>query len=197
MTVLGCIVHQHNIWLMMLSGLICVAGSSVTAQLFLRTLKTSGLQKTGWHFLTAIVAGVAIWCTHFVGMLGFDTGLPVGFDPFLTMLSLVIAIVGSAAGFVFAGSGFTRFAPVIGGTIVGLTITFMHYTGMMAYRVQGIVSWDMSYLVASIVLSVGLSATALHFAMQAGSRAGNVMTGLLSHPALYRHDGVSSRTHAD
>ena len=42
----------------------------------------------------------------------------------------------------------------------------MHYTGMLAYRVQGIISWDMSYLVASIILSVAFTALALHFALR-------------------------------
>lgn len=120
-------------------------------------------------------------------MLGFDAGVPVGFDPFLTMVSLAIAVTGSTAGFVLAGSNLSRFAPSIGGAIVGVAITLMHYTGMMAYRVQGVISWDTPYLMVSIVLSVGLSVAALHFAMQAGSRAGNPMTGLLALAILTLH----------
>ncbi|MEH3108476.1 MAG: diguanylate cyclase [Agrobacterium cavarae] len=58
-----------------------------------------------------------------------------------------------------------------------LAISTMHYTGMMAYRVQGIVSWDRTYLVASIVLSVALSSAALHFGMRKGS---NVMAVVLT-----------------
>ncbi|MFT4066506.1 putative bifunctional diguanylate cyclase/phosphodiesterase [Paraburkholderia sp.] len=187
MSVIGCIVNRHNIWLVMLAGLICFAGSWVTARLYLRTLNTRGLQKTGWHVLTAVAAGVAIWCTHFIGMLGFNPGVPVGFDPLLTMVSLVIAVAGSTLGFVIAGSKLARFTPALGGAIVGVAITLMHYTGMIAYRVQGIVSWDMPYLVASIFFAVTLSAAALHFAMQTGARGGNIMTGLLASAILALH----------
>lgn len=180
MTVLGCIVDEHNIWLVLVAGLLCGAGSWVTARLFLRATTTSGAQRIGWHVLTAITAGVAIWCTHFIAMLGFEAGAPVDFDLTLTLASLIVALVGTSAGFAFAGSGLFRFAPALGGAVVGLAIAAMHYTGMMAYRVQGLVSWDMSYLVASIVLSVGFSAAALHVALRPGRHAVNMMTGLLT-----------------
>lgn len=54
MTVLGCIVDEHNIWLVLVAGLLCGAGSWVTARLFLRATTTSGAQRIGWHVLTAI-----------------------------------------------------------------------------------------------------------------------------------------------
>ncbi|WP_454862611.1 putative bifunctional diguanylate cyclase/phosphodiesterase [Paraburkholderia fungorum] len=171
----------------MLAGLICLVGSWVTSRLFLRTLRTGGLQKSGWHVLAAIAAGVAIWCTHFIGMLGFRPGVPVGFDPFLTMISLIIAVAGSTLGFVLAGSNLSRFTPSLGGAIVGVGIALMHYAGMMAYRVQGIVSWDIPYLVASILFAVGFSAAALHFAVRDGRWAGNAMTGLLALAILTLH----------
>jgi|GEM_PF-5227950 len=39
MTVPGCIVHQHNIWLVLLAALLCVEGSWVTVRLFDRAVK--------------------------------------------------------------------------------------------------------------------------------------------------------------
>ncbi len=180
MTVLGCIIYEHDIRLVAVAALICIAGSWVTARLFLRTTTTSGMQRFGWHFLAALAAGVAIWCTHFVAMLGFDAGVPVGFDPVLTIVSLLIAVVGSTVGFALAGSRLAGFGAALGGAVVGLAIAAMHYVGMIAYRVQGIVTWDMPYLVASIMLSVGLSAVALHYAMRQGKHAATIMTGVLS-----------------
>ncbi|MEW9612907.1 EAL domain-containing protein [Shinella sp. S4-D37] len=180
MTVIECIAEYHNLWLVLLAALLCVVGSWVTARLFQRTTSTSGGQRYGWLFMTALAAGVAIWCTHFVAMLSFDVGAPVGFDPAMTVASLLIAVVGSTIGFVLAGSRWTGFIPALGGAIVGLAIAAMHYTGMMAYRVQGIVSWDMPHLVASIVLSVGLSALALHLAMRPGRHTPTYMAGVLA-----------------
>ncbi|WP_175894972.1 putative bifunctional diguanylate cyclase/phosphodiesterase [Burkholderia pseudomultivorans] len=186
-TVLGCITEKHNVWLVLVAGLLCAVGSWVTARLFQRTVGTAGMQKLGWHVLTAISAGVAIWCTHFVAMLGFDAGVPVSFDPFLTVLSLLIAVGGSTFGFALAGSRVTRFAPALGGAIVGVAIALMHYTGMMAWRIEGIISWDVPYLVASVACSVVFAAAALVCAMRAGPHAVNLMAVTLSLAILTLH----------
>ena len=129
-TVLGCIVQRHNHWLVLLAALLCGAGSWVTARLFQRTVNTSGTQRFGWQVLTAISAGVAIWCTHFIAMLGFDAGAPVQFDLPLTLVSLLIAVGGSTIGFALTTCRIVRIAPALGGAIVGVAIVLMHYTGM-------------------------------------------------------------------
>ncbi len=177
MTVLGCIVYEHNIWLVLVAVLLCGTGSWVTSRLFSKTTTTTGKQRIGWQAMTALSAGVAIWCTHFVAMLGYDAGVPIGFDLSLTVVSLLVVLFGNAIGFAAAVSNRYPIMPALGGAIVGLAISTMHYTGMMAYRVQGIVSWDRTYLIASIVLSVGLSSAALHFGMRKGS---NVMAVVLT-----------------
>lgn len=161
MTVVNCIVDEHNIWLVLVAAVVCAAGSWAVICLFERASRTVGMQRAGWHFLTAVAAGAAIWCTHFIAMLAYQPGAPVSLDPLLTTVSLLIAIVGAGCGFIVAASRRVRFAPAIGGAIVGMAVAVMHYTGMAAYRVQGIISWDMSYLLTSIVLSVILSAIAI------------------------------------
>ncbi|WP_126282176.1 putative bifunctional diguanylate cyclase/phosphodiesterase [Burkholderia stagnalis] len=186
-TVLGCIVYEHNLWLVLLAALLCGVGSWVTARLFHRSASTVGTQRLGWQVLTAISAGVAIWCTHFIAMLGFDAGAPVHFNPPLTVLSLLIAVGGSTVGFALTTCRATRAAPALGGAVVGTAIALMHYTGMLAWRVEGILSWDVGYLVASVALSVTLSALALHCAMRRAPHAVNHMAGLLSLAILALH----------
>ena len=83
----------------------------VTARLFQRTVNTSGTQRLGWQVLTAISAGVAIWCTHFIAMLGFDAGAPVHFNLPLTLVSLLIAVVGSTIGFALTTCRIVKVAP--------------------------------------------------------------------------------------
>ncbi|MCZ4289965.1 putative bifunctional diguanylate cyclase/phosphodiesterase [Hoeflea alexandrii] len=166
MTILDCVVDKHNIWLLAVAATVCASGSWAIICLFERASRTTGLQRAGWHFLSAVAAGAAIWCTHFIAMLAYQPGAPVSFDPLMTIVSLLTAIVGAGAGFLVAASSATRFAPAIGGATVGIAIAVMHYTGMMAYRVRGIISWDTGYLFASVVLSVVLSALAIHLVAQ-------------------------------
>ncbi len=160
-------IWHHDVGLVILAALICLAGSWVTLKLFARAAGVSGLQRVGWQILTAVAAGSSIWCTHFIAMLGFDPGVPFSFDPILTIVSLIVAVVGAVAGFSLATSRIVRFAPVLGGGFVGLAIAAMHYTGMMGYGVQGIVTWNVPVLVLSIAFSVIFSAVAIHLAMTA------------------------------
>lgn len=160
MSVAACIAYQHNIWLVFIAGLICSVGSWTTIKLFNRSLSAKGAQKMSWHVLTATAAGTTIWCTHFIAILGYDPGVPYGFDPVLTVVSLLVAFFGSALGFVVASDRNSTTAALVGGGIVGLGISVMHYSGILAYRVNGIVSWDVTYLVTSICLAVAFSALA-------------------------------------
>jgi NO-binding membrane sensor protein with MHYT domain len=96
MTILDCVVDKHNIWLVVVAALVCASGSWAIICLFERASRTTGMQRAGWHFLNAVAAGAAIWCTHFIAMLAYQPGTPVSFDPLMTIISLLVAIVGPA-----------------------------------------------------------------------------------------------------
>lgn len=163
MTIISCITVEHDITLVFLAGILCAFGSWVTSKLYRHARNRSQRQAISWHLLSAATAGVTIWCTHFVAMLGFRPPVPVNFDLTLTFASLAIAVIGSAIGVMFAAMVKMRFAPAIGGAILGLAIAGMHYAGMIAYRVQGIVDWQEGYLFTSVLLSVVFSSIALYF----------------------------------
>jgi diguanylate cyclase (GGDEF)-like protein len=165
MRVITCVTVDHNLWLVLVAALVCSAGSWATIRLFLRSHEATGLQQIGWHFLTAVCAGSSIWCTHFIAMLAYDPGAPIAFDPVLTIASLFIAIAGTAAGFIAATGHAPRIAPILGGTIVGLAISGMHYTGMAAYHVDGIVEWNASYIAVSVLFSVVFACLAVSVAL--------------------------------
>ncbi len=157
MHVVSRLVIDHNIPFVLLAALMCVVGAAVTTSLFRRALHNEGLRRHGWNFLTAVSAGAAIWATHFIAMLGYRPSAPVTFDPVLTLLSIMIAFIGSGLGFSICAKWKNRSGTIIGGGALGLAIAAMHYVGMFAYRVEGIVSWNHAYVMSSIALAVGLS----------------------------------------
>lgn len=165
MRVISCIVMEHNLWLVSLAAGICVAGAVITFRLFGHMRNRSGRQVFGWAFLAAVAAGSAIWCTHFIAMLAYEVKAPVTFDPILTFVSLVIAIVGCGLGFGTSAAN-RRFAPALGGAIAGLSIACMHYTGMMAYHVSGFIDWSPAYIVASVLIAMTFAAMALDEAVR-------------------------------
>lgn len=159
MEVASCIVHEHDLKLVALAVLVCIIGSAATIQLFGRILASRGRSRGGWIILSAVGTGTMVWCTHFVAMMGFRAGVPVTLDPMLTLESLGIAIVVSALGLQLAAVRRRKWT-ALGGAIVGIAISAMHYTGMMAYRIDGLVEWRWPYVLASVVLSSALSAAA-------------------------------------
>jgi diguanylate cyclase (GGDEF)-like protein len=165
-TVLSCIVVDHNPFLVALAAAICVTGIWISFRLFQRARDTHGAMRAGWLFLTGMGAGSSIWCTHFVAMLAFETQAAVFFSPTLAILSLFLAIVGTGGGFALASSGLFRLAPEAGGMLVGLSVAAMHYLGMLGYRVDGIVEWNQSYVIASVVAGVVLGGVALNRSMR-------------------------------
>ncbi|MEI4484640.1 MHYT domain-containing protein [Frigidibacter sp. MR17.14] len=180
MTILSCLTVQHDARLVLLAALVCAFGSWVTARLFSQTSNRPRDKALPWSLLAASTAGVTIWGTHFVAMLGFRPEVPVSFDLTLTLLSLLIAVLGSVAGILFAAMIPLRLAPAIGGAIFGLAISAMHYSGMIAYRVRGLVEWQEPYLALSIVLGVSLSALALMQGRRGGRDGTWRMAGVMT-----------------
>jgi diguanylate cyclase (GGDEF)-like protein len=160
-SVVNCIVGKHNIWLVLLAALICLSGCWAVIRLHRRGSHGAGTEAIGWQFLAATAAGASIWATHFIAVIAYEPGTPVTFDPVLTIISLLVAMVGSFCGFIIAGVIRASWAPAAGGAMVGLSIAIMHYTGMLAYIAQGSVEWDMRYLAASIALAIVITAIAL------------------------------------
>ncbi|MBT9383011.1 EAL domain-containing protein [Pseudooceanicola sp. CBS1P-1] len=180
MTVFKCVAYEHNHWLVLLAIAICFAGSWVAARLFKRGRRTTGMTRAGWQFLAGLAGGVSTWCTHFVGMLGFLPGAPVSFDPLLTALSALVAVLGVTTGFIIAGRPGGRSGPPLGGAVVGLSVAAMHYTGMLAYRVQGLVTWNSGLLVFSIACALVLGALALQCGVRMRRRGSDMMALLLA-----------------
>lgn len=161
MSVALCIAQDHDWRLVVLALLVCLFGSAAAVQLFGRIGTSVGPSRTGWIGLTAVATGTMVWATHFVAMMAFQTEAPVLLDPTLTLASLLVAIVLAAPALALA-AGRGKLAGAIGGAGIGLAIVFMHYLGMSAYRIDGVVTWRWGYVAASVLLSSGLSAAAFH-----------------------------------
>ncbi|TCD06498.1 EAL domain-containing protein [Erythrobacteraceae bacterium CFH 75059] len=161
MRVLSCVTQDHVVWLVVLAAAMCLAGACVASRLFHRCVTAPRATRLYWCLLAALTAGAATWATHFVAMLGHRANVPVTFDGPLTIFSALIAVAGIGAGLLLATSRRPAVAVVGGGSIIGLAIAAMHYVGMFAYRVEGVVTWLPGHVAASIILCVALCVAAL------------------------------------
>src|SRR5262245_47334698 len=62
-------------------------------------------RRLAWLAMTGLSTGAGIWSTHFVAMLAYNPGLPIAYDPALTLASLVIAIGVTTGGYLVAAKG--------------------------------------------------------------------------------------------
>jgi diguanylate cyclase (GGDEF)-like protein len=158
--VITCLTTEHNPWLVVLATIICCVGGTAATHNFESVRRTQGIQRAGWTFLTAIATGATVWCTHFVAMIAYEPSVPVRLSPVLTLVSLIVAIGGASVGLVISTWRAGAVGPLLGGGVVGAAVAAMHYTGMAAYRVDGIVQWRWSLVIASVFLGVTLAAAA-------------------------------------
>lgn len=145
----------------MLAVLVCTFGCAVTARLAHRTVHARGFDGLHWLLLASVCAGSSTWATHFIAMLGYNPGVKVNFDVTLTIVSALIAIAGTGIGLTFARLPSGRLTALCGGGLVGLAMAAMHYSGMFAFRPDGIVAWNPYYVTMSIAVAIILCAVAV------------------------------------
>ncbi len=160
--VLTCLAYEHNYWYVLVAAIVCVAGSMMTMGLFDRARQLQGSNRLVWVLLSGMAGGTAIWTTHFVAMLGFDPPTGYTYEPTLTLASLAIAMVFTAAGLHLAAAGGPTFMIEAGGAVIGFGIAAMHFTGMAGLQVAGHVEWAADLVVASVVLGVLLATLAVN-----------------------------------
>lgn len=157
---------SYNYFLVALSYSISVFGSYVGLQL-VRGMRASDDQSRLKWVITAALAlgGGAIWAMHFIGMLAYETSMEVVYTPSLTFMSLALAVIVVGAGLFFLSMHRTSIVHLlIAGTLTGLGVATMHYTGMEAMVMAADMSYDSTLVGISIVIAVVAATAALWLA---------------------------------
>lgn len=157
--------------LVLLSILIAIFAShaalSVSNQV--RSARLPG-QRFLWLLVGALVMGGGTWAMHFIGMLALQLPCRVSYDTGVTLLSIMPGILASAVALRLIGSSnFSNWRLFVSSLLLGFGIGVMHYTGMAALRLEGLVRYDPFLFVVSILVAVGLAwlALSIHFRLRA------------------------------
>ena len=183
----NCIAYAHDLRLVGLAALVCVLASFAAINLLRHARKSHGQMRGLWLAVSAISTGFGIWATHFIAMLAFTPGIPSGYNIVLTVLSLVAAILLTGAGLAVSLTANWRHGPWIGGAIVAGGIAAMHYTGMAAFEVAGIILWDPLLVAASIVLGAAIGAVALPVGLHGNNEKWKIGGAVLLTLAICSH----------
>jgi NO-binding membrane sensor protein with MHYT domain len=162
-------------------------GSLLGLVLAARARDSTGASRARWLALAAVaIGGTGIWLMHFMAMIGFDVPATiVRYDAATTLFSVVIAVVIVGFGLFVVGMGRPAVWKVLlGGLSTGLGVAAMHYTGMAAMRLGGVMSFDQRTVVLSVVIAVVAATVALWFALVIRGASATVGAALLMAAAV-------------
>lgn len=125
-------------------------------------LRESPEHRGVWLFGGALSFGFGVWAMHFTAMTAMSVGRFVTYDPALTALSVVFAVLGAWASFGLITAGRPNLLRTLAcGTLLGAGIGAMHYVGMMAMRLQATLSFDLTMVGVSVLVAVTISSLGL------------------------------------
>ena len=142
------LVHHHNLSLVVVAALVCVI-AAFTVFTILDHAHMAQRRRVGWVVLAGLVSATGTWATHFIAMLAYDPGIPVYYDPALTLSSALAALALMPLGWWLSLKP-GKLSAVAAGLLVAAGICTMHYLGMAAMRVAGTSVWDPSVVAASV-----------------------------------------------
>ncbi|MAU99221.1 MAG: bifunctional diguanylate cyclase/phosphodiesterase [Fulvimarina sp.] len=130
--ILAQLATDHSLATIFAALIICLAAGWLLTSLRDRAAASVGIVRLQWLAGTAFVAGLGVWTTHFMAMIGYRPDLPLGYGAGITTASAVIGVL--AVGMPLAATAVVRNAAARAalGAMAGLGIGAMHYTGMLA-----------------------------------------------------------------
>jgi NO-binding membrane sensor protein with MHYT domain/signal transduction histidine kinase len=157
-----CVAHQHDLRLLFLAAIVCLIGSATSLRMVAAARIAARRAQPVWLLFSGIVGGLAMWATHFIGMLAYDPGIAIGYDPTGTALSLAVAVGGVTASTLIHMDLSKSLRDAIRAGVFAATCATMHYTGMLSLEIPGRVTWRLEYVVGSLLVGWALAYVAFH-----------------------------------
>ena len=111
-----------------------------------------------WSLCAAFMLGMGIWAMHFIGMLAFRINCGVSYDPWITLFSILPGTFAAAIALdVVNRQQVSLVRLIFSGSVMGLGVGLMHYSGMAAIRLDGILRYDLMLFSLSIIAAVVLA----------------------------------------
>src|SRR6185437_6049571 len=166
------VVGTYSNGVVLLSFLVAVLASYTALDLASRITASTGAGAAAWLLGGAFAMGTGIWSMHFIGMLAFTLPIATAYHIGITLASMAIAIVVSGfALYTVSRDSLSLRSLALGGVLMGIGISAMHYTGMAAMEVEPGIRYDRLLFAASIVIAIAASTAALWISFQLRSDA--------------------------
>jgi two-component system, sensor histidine kinase and response regulator len=154
---------SYDPWLVALSALVAI-GSSILAMQLTRLSRdqTSLISQRISIIASSVSLGAGIWAMHFIGMLAHQICTKITYNPAETIISMMPGILASYYALSLMSENQLNYRKLIqGGFSVGAGIGAMHYTGMLAMKMEPVLKFDLVWVLTSVVVAVGLATLSL------------------------------------
>ncbi|SAL01270.1 diguanylate cyclase/phosphodiesterase [Caballeronia pedi] len=163
--------HTYNPLLVVCSLVVAVLTAYTAFDAAGRIASAKGRIVPWWLLGGACAMGLGIWSTHFIGMQSFDLPIALGYDPLITVASLLLAIAASTFALWLVGQDVLPTPRLmVGAVLMGLAITGMHYIGMAAMRMRPAIDYDPALATMSVTIAIIASGAALWLAFRLRGR---------------------------
>lgn len=130
--------------------------ASYVALIIINRLKQSGASNN-WLWLGAVTYGLGVWAMHFTAMTALRLDVMVAYNPLPTLISVALAILGAAVSFRMVARAHVGLTQILGsGFFLGAGIGAMHYTGMLAMRLDAKMEFSPVLVGVSVLVAVAL-----------------------------------------
>ena len=157
-------ISTYDVHLVILSVAIAIVAAYTALDLAFEVTTAKGVARIAWIAGGGVSMGIGIWSMHFIGMLAFELPVPIGYDPFTAIASILPAIFASGFSLFIVSRQMGMFELPCGSIVMGLGIAAMHYTGIAAMRLEAEAHYNLFVVVVSIVIAIAASFVALWLA---------------------------------
>jgi len=156
------LVSQYDYILVVVSFIVAILASYTALNMAGRVATSTGTSSLVWLSGGGLALGIGIWAMHFIGMLAMNMSMNMRYEPFLTVLSLIIAIGASLFALWLVSASQLHLRRLLpGACVMGVGIVAMHYTGMAALQVSPAIVWHKGWIALSVVVALAASLAAL------------------------------------
>ena len=154
---------SYNPWLVILSALVAIGTSILALQLTRLSQNQTSLVSQKFSIIASSISlGAGIWAMHFIGMLAYEICTKVTYNPEITIISMMPGILASYYALNLMTENQLNYGKLIkGGLSVGAGIGAMHYSGMLAMKMEPALKFDLGWVLISVVVVVCLATLSL------------------------------------
>jgi diguanylate cyclase (GGDEF)-like protein len=157
--------HSYDHRIVIISILVAMLASYTALDMANRIAINHNTAARWWLAGGSLAMGIGIWSMHFIGMLAFRLPISLSYDIWLSLLSLLVAVLVSAfALWQVSLPALPLHRLMLSAVAMGAGIAAMHYIGMASMRMSPGVIYDPRWFALSLLVAVGAAGAALWIA---------------------------------